>query len=153
MHANDSVAASHIQDITRGLASLRILVQREPIPSVVAALERMLGKLSARTVLSADSANPDVQQQGMVDLQALPVPISQVAPAEMLPDLLAQEGGVPQHSLWGNLNQGVLDDVGHNGILENLELPDMDWGIDFSLLDVEEFVSVMGVQPGFSNTQ
>lgn len=151
MHANDSVATGYIKDITRGLASLRILVQREPIPSVVAALERMLGKLRVRTVLSEDSANPDVQQQDMVDLQALPM--SQVRSAEMLPDLLAQQGGVPQDSLWGNLNQGVLDDVGHNGILENVELPDMEWGIDFSLLDVEEFVSVMGVQSGLSNTQ
>lgn len=153
MHANYSVATSHIKDITRGLASLRILVQREPIPSVVAALERMLGKLSVRTVLSEDSENPDVRQQGMMDLQPMVVPISQVGSAEMLPALLAQQNGVPQDSLWGNLDQGVLDDVGHNGILENLELPDMDWGIDFSLLDVEQFVSVMGVQPGFNGTQ
>lgn len=153
MHANDSVATSHIKDITHGLASLRILVQREPIPSVVAALERMLGKLSARSVLSEDSENPDVPQQGMMDLQHLPMATSQVRSAEMLPDLLSQQSGVPQDSLWANLSQGVLDDVGHNGILENLELPDMEWGIDFSLLDVEQFVSVMGVQPGFNSTQ
>lgn len=152
MHANDSVATSHMQDITRGLASLRILVQREPIPSVVAALERMLGKLSVRTALSKDSTMPEVQQQDMMDVQPLPVAISQVRSTGMLPDLLAEQSGVPQAGLWGTLNQGVLDDVGHNGILENLELPDMDWSIDFSLLDVEEFVSVMGVQPGFSNT-
>ncbi|KKY13767.1 putative c6 zinc finger domain protein [Diplodia seriata] len=160
---------SHVQHVARGLAALRGLVQREPIPSVVAALERMLGKLAecaGNVQGNRQSATPAAApaEQGdavVVDLQA-DGPTAEAAATttlqmggdgdvEMLPDdVLGEQGG---GGVWEGGDQGVLaagQDGGRGGVLEDFELPNMDWGIDFSLLDVEEFVSVMGIQPGLN---
>ncbi|OJD33795.1 c6 zinc finger domain protein [Diplodia corticola] len=158
-HDSDAAAwSSHIQFITRGLASLRKLVQREPIPSVVAALERMRAKLVAGHALLEQSATPEpvpLQQGDAADVHSGPAATMQMEDVAMMPGLLPdQQSGVPQGGggIWTDANQEMLASAADdNGILENFELPNMDWGIDFSLLDVEEFVSVMGIQPAFNN--
>lgn len=154
-HDGVTAASSHAHYITRGLACLRKLVQREPIPSVVAALERMLGKLSqGNALLEPTAANLGVaesQRENAAGLQAGATETIQMGELEMLPDLHAQQGGVPEGGIWPDADQEMLASADGNGVLEDFELPNMDWGIDFSLLDVEEFVSVMGMQPAFSS--
>lgn len=137
-------AASHVQYITRGLASLRKLVQREPVRSVVAALERMLEKLNARREGSDTLMTAEEQYDNAMSGFPATFQMEEEVPSE----LLAQSSNVAQSGFWADLNQGFLDSVGGDGLLDDLMWPNMDWGVDFSVLDVEEFVSVLGSQQG-----
>lgn len=137
-------AASHVQYITRGLTSLRKLVQREPVRSVVAALERMLEKLNARREGSDTLMTAEEQYDNAMSGFPATFQMEEEVPSE----LLAQSSNVAQSGFWADLNQGFLDSVGGDGLLDDLMWPNMDWGVDFSVLDVEEFVSVLGSQQG-----
>ncbi|KAL1631120.1 hypothetical protein SLS56_004508 [Neofusicoccum ribis] len=140
VHDHGSTAASHVQYITRGLASCRKLVQREPVRSVVAALEQMLEKLEARGAGRQGSAtDPGSGAVETVEAEQREVPA----------EPLVQQDGASQHGLWSGQDQGMAHSAGGDAMLDDVEWPNMDWGVDFSVLEMESFVSVMGSQQGF----
>ncbi|KAH7061064.1 fungal-specific transcription factor domain-containing protein [Macrophomina phaseolina] len=141
----------HIRYINRGIRALRHITPREPITSIIAAIDQMRCKVEVLTGLTdnLDSAGAGLpggpvpnrtQQHGFAPQEAAMLNASASGavpgtdPAQ--PDLETPPGFGSFEQSAPSVASDVLDAT----------WPSMDWNFDLSNLDLESFVSVMGNQ-------
>ncbi|OJD36181.1 c6 zinc finger domain protein [Diplodia corticola] len=145
-----SATRRHIRYINRGIRALRQIHPREPIISIIAAIDEMRGKVEMLTGLHEPMSAMINSDQGQASMNAGLKPeyvdpdgISAASAPGMLPGTDPSQPDLETPPGFGSFEQrapSVSSDV------LDASWPSMDWNFDLSNIDLESFVSVMGNQ-------
>lgn len=140
----------HIRYINRGIRALRQIHPREPIVSIIAAIDEMRGKVEMLTGLTEPIPQSMEGFHGLPGISGSEQPkyvggdgISAASAPGMVPGTDPCQPDLETPPGFGSFEQrapSVSSDV------LDASWPSMDWNFDLSNLDLESFVSVMGNQ-------